>query len=99
MLDLSERNSGSGYISSEDQESQIFSLRILEVMDLIQQDIFGSAREIKEAESVNIRLIKEASGDKSYNKLELLAFLFGSSVAHNARYGLNKIIATSSSLL
>ena len=63
MVDLSERNAGSGYISSENPESQIFSLCILEVMDLIQQDIFGSDREIKEAEGVNTRLIKKASVD------------------------------------
>ena len=99
MLDLSERNSGSGYISSEDQESQIFSLRILEVMDLIQQDIFGSAREIKEAEGVNTRLIKESSGDKSYNKLELVAIiLFKPYLALCATDDPNKN-ASSSSLL
>ena len=63
MLDLSERNAGSGYISSQDPESQIFSLCILELMDLIQQDIFGSARDIKEAEGVNKRSIKEAYVD------------------------------------
>ena len=63
MLDLSERNAESGYISSEDPESQIFSLCILELMDLIQQDIFGSARYIKEAEGVNKRSIKEAYVD------------------------------------
>ena len=42
-------------------------------MDLIQQDIFGSAGKIKEVEGVNKRLIKETSGGKSFNTLENFA--------------------------
>ena len=69
MLALSEINAGSGYLSAEDLESQIFSLCILLVMDLIQQDVFGSASNIKEVEVANKRLIKEASGGKIFNTL------------------------------
>ena len=42
-------------------------------MDLIQQYIFLSASEIKESKGVNKRLIKEASGGKIFNKLEIVA--------------------------
>ena len=38
-------------------------------MDLIQQDIIGSASEIKDIEGLKKRLIKEASGGKSINTL------------------------------
>lgn len=43
------------------------------MMDLIQQDIFGIASEMKEAESVKKRVIKEAMGVKSYHTLELIS--------------------------
>lgn len=42
------------------------------IMDLIQQDIFGTAAEMKEAKDVTKRVIKEAMGVKSYDTLELL---------------------------
>ena len=58
MIAFPERNAGSGYLSAEDPESQIFSLCIPEIMELIQQDIFGSASNIKEFEGVKKRLIK-----------------------------------------
>ena len=48
VLDIFERKDGSGYLSAEDPESQIFSLCISAVIDLIQKDIFGSASNIKE---------------------------------------------------
>ena len=69
MLALSERNAGSGYLSAEDTEYEIFSLCITAVMNLIQQDISGSVIEIKEVEGLKKRLIKEASGVKSFNTL------------------------------
>ena len=69
MLALSERNNGSGYLSAKYTESQIFSLCIPAVMELIQQDIFGSASRIKEVEGVKKWLTKEASGSKSFNTL------------------------------
>ena len=43
------------------------------MMDLIQQDIFGIASEMKEAESVKKRVIKEAMGVKSYHTLEIIS--------------------------
>ena len=69
VLAISERNNGSRYLSAEDPESQIFPLCIPAVMDLIKQDIFGSASDIKEFEVMKKRLIKEASGVKSFNTL------------------------------
>jgi len=56
------------------------------IMDLIQQDIFGSASEIKEADNVQKRLVKEAGGAKSHETLELMAkyILFRPSLAAEA---------------
>ena len=42
-------------------------------MDLIKQDIFGSASEIKEVEGLKKKLIKESSGGKIFNTLEIVA--------------------------
>ena len=44
-------------------------------MDLIQQDKFVSASETREVEGVKKRLIKEASGGKSFNTLEIVAIM------------------------
>jgi U3 small nucleolar RNA-associated protein 20 len=43
------------------------------IMDIIQQDIFGKASEIKEVENVKKRLVKEAGGSKSYSTLEIIS--------------------------
>jgi len=43
------------------------------MLDLIHQDIFGKASEIKEAQQVEKRLIKEAMGKKSLDALEIIA--------------------------
>ena len=45
------------------------------MMDIIQQDIFGTASEMKEVESTRKRLVKEAGGKKSLNSLELIGRL------------------------
>lgn len=45
------------------------------MMDLIQQDIFGDANEIKEVEHVKKRLVKEAGGAKGYSALEIIGRL------------------------
>ena len=37
-------------------------------MDIIQQDIFGSASNIKEVEGMKKRLVKEMYGGKTFNK-------------------------------
>ena len=42
------------------------------MMDIIQQDIFGTANDMKEVESTKKRLVKEAGGTKSLNSLELI---------------------------
>ena len=61
-------------------------------MDLIQQDIFGSASDIKEIESVKKQLIKESSGGKRFNILEIFAriILFKPSLALSATDDPNK---------
>ena len=69
MLAIFERNYRSVYLSAEYPEYQIFSLCIPSVMDLIQQDVFESASEIKEVVGVKKRLIKESSGGKIFNTL------------------------------
>ena len=73
VLALSEINAGSGYLSAVDPESRIFSLCIPAEMDLIQQNRFVSANDIKEVEGVKKHLTKEASGGKSFNTLEIVA--------------------------
>ena len=42
-------------------------------MDLIQQYIFGLASNINKSEGANKRLIKEASGGKRFNTLEIVS--------------------------
>ena len=61
-------------------------------MDLIQQDIFGSASDIKEVEYVNKWLIQGSSGGKSFNTLEIVArmILFNPSLALSAADDPNK---------
>ena len=92
MLAIYERNSGSGYLSDEYPESQIFSLCIPAVIDLIQQDIFGSTSGIKEVDGVKKRLIKESSGGKIFNTLEIVAgkIIFKPSLALSATDEPNK---------
>jgi U3 small nucleolar RNA-associated protein 20 len=45
------------------------------MLDLIQQDIFGTSSEMKEADHVEKRLIKEAMGSKSQDSLEIISRL------------------------
>jgi len=45
------------------------------MMDIIQQDIFGRASEMKEAENVQKRVIKEAVGVKSFSSLQIISSL------------------------
>ena len=92
VLAISGRNYGSGCLTAEDPQSQIFSLCIPAVMDLIQQDIFGSASEIKEVEGVKKRSIKKSSGGKRFNTLEMVAgiLLIDTSLALSATDEPNK---------
>mmetsp|Transcript_26337 Transcript_26337/g.37753 ORF Transcript_26337/g.37753 Transcript_26337/m.37753 type:complete len:962 (-) Transcript_26337:142-3027(-) len=52
-------------------------------MDLVQQDLFGVASEMKEVEYVEKRLVKEAMGSKSVDTLEIVCkhLLFHPSIA------------------
>lgn len=45
------------------------------MLDLIQQDIFGTSSEMKEVDHVEKRLIKEAMGSKSQDSLEIISKL------------------------
>ncbi|KAL7571718.1 hypothetical protein ACA910_002818 [Epithemia clementina (nom. ined.)] len=45
------------------------------LMDLIQQDIFGSAQERRDAEFSQVRYVKEAGGSKSLHSIELIALM------------------------
>ncbi len=61
------------YTQPTDQSLQLpFDKCLPAMMDIIQQDIFGDASEIKEVESVKKRLVKEAMGAKSYSCLEIM---------------------------
>jgi U3 small nucleolar RNA-associated protein 20 len=42
------------------------------MMDLIQQDLFGTARDRKDADGAKNRLVKEATGSKSMDPIELI---------------------------
>lgn len=46
---------------------------ISEIVDLVQEDIFGMAAEMKETKDVGKRVIKEAVGVRSYDTVELLS--------------------------
>ena len=56
------------------------------MLDLIHQDVFGKASEIKEVQHVQKRLIKEAMGSKSLDSLEIISriILFKPSLAAQA---------------
>lgn len=43
------------------------------MMDMIQQDLFGTASDMKEIESTKKRLVKEAGGAKSLDSLEIIS--------------------------
>ena len=68
-------------------DSSHFDQCIPAMMDIIQQDIFGQASEMKEAESVKKSMIKEAAGVKSYSSLETLSrmVLFKPSLHSNSQ--------------
>ena len=61
--------------SIDDASSLPFDKSVPGMMDIILQDIFGKASEMKEAEGVKRRVIKEAIGVKSYSSLELISEL------------------------
>ena len=58
--------------SSENLPVVPFDKCIPAMMDLIQQDLFGAVREWKEAEGAMKRLVKEASGSKGTDAIELI---------------------------
>ena len=62
------------HVSSIDEAVTLsFDRCVPAMMDLIHQDIFGKASEIKEAQHVEKRLIKEAMGSKSQDSLEIIS--------------------------
>lgn len=70
-------------LSLEDARNLPFDRCVPGIMDLVQQDVFGSASEIKEADDIRSRLVKEAGGAKSHDTLELVSqcILFRPSMA------------------
>ena len=56
-------------------ENSVFEECVPDMIDLIVQDIFGVAAEMKETVDVEKRVIKEAMGMKSYDSLEMLSTL------------------------
>lgn len=69
--------------SIDEAISVSFDRCIPAMLDLIQQDIFGTSSEMKEAEHVEKRLIKEAMGSKSQDSLDIISklILFKPSIA------------------
>jgi len=61
------------YERLDSTKSSPFDSCVPAMMDIIQQDIFGDASEIKEVEGVKKRLVKEAMGAKSFGSLELIS--------------------------
>jgi len=59
--------------TNENNHDIYFDRCVPAMMDIIQQDIFGKASEIKEVENVKKRLVKEAGGSKSYSSLEIIS--------------------------
>ena len=59
-------------VTTDELSTLSFDKCIPAMMDLIQQDLFGIARERKEAEGARKRVVKEASGSKSLDSIELL---------------------------
>ena len=60
-------------------------------MDLIWQDVFESARYIKEVEGVNKLLIKEASRGNRFNTLEIVTIMiFKSHIFHYLKQMIQK---------
>ena len=59
--------------SDDDIASLPFERCIPAMLDIIHQDVFGKASEIKEVEHVQKRLVKEAMGSKSQDSLEIIS--------------------------
>ena len=62
-------------IVAEVHDNGAFDECVPAIMDLIQQDVFGIAAEMKETKDVAKRVIKEAMGVKSFDTLEILSTL------------------------
>ena len=63
------------------------------IMELIQEDLFGEAKERRESRDTNVRYVKEAGGSKSVNSVEMLCRLvtFKPSDATNGGMGKSSI--------
>ena len=75
LLSLSDSYERPPCSSPEDAMSLSFDNCVPAMMDIIQQDIFGRASEMKEAENVQKRVIKEAVGVKSFSSLQIISSL------------------------
>lgn len=61
--------------ASSDETRVAFGRAVPGLMDLLQQDLFGTAQETKDAEGSKVKFVKEAHGSKSFHSLELIASL------------------------
>ena len=59
----------------DDKSFSYFDRCVPDMLNLIQQDIFGVSSEMKETDHVKKRLIKEAMGSKSQDSLEIISKL------------------------
>ena len=75
LLSLSDSYERPPCSSPEDAMSLSFDNCVPAMMDIIQQDIFGRASEMKEAENVQKRVIKEAVGVKRFSSLQIISSL------------------------
>ena len=88
-------------ISAEDAQNLSFDKCVPAMMELIQEDIFGVASEMKAAESTKKRVIIEAMGVKSYESLEIMSrlILFRPSLAASKAAPLSSVHAIVQPLL
>lgn len=75
LIAISSIYSPNGVNLDDDKSLSSFDCCVPTMLNLIEQDIFGSSSEIKETDHVKKRLIKEAMGSKSLDSLEIISKL------------------------
>ena len=80
-------------VNDIDEQLPSFDQNIPAMMDLIQQDLFGEAREFREA-NANKKFVKEASGSKSNDSIEVMCrlLLFRPSNSVGSTFGFSSSI-------
>ena len=80
-------------ITKHEPMSPYFDHCIPAIMDLIQQDLFGTASEMKEAQDIQKRVIKEAVGVASYDTLEIVCKLVNFRQSTNKNKNVDEIFS------